>query len=213
MKRRHILKWSTAAGLAMGAGPLRLAWAEDLSAADFISKRSSEVLDIIRSDPKVREGDVEHILDVVDARIKPYLNFRRMTASATGPGWRDATPEQRQRLQDEFEKMLVRTYAGALKEVGDQTVDVLPVRAAEDAKQVLVKTLIRGAGPDPIQVDYRLERTPGESDGWKIYDVNVVGVWLVANYRTQFSQEIRKGGVEGLIKALSDHNMSAGVAS
>jgi phospholipid transport system substrate-binding protein len=137
----------------------------------------------------------------------PNVNFRRMTAAAVGPGWRKASPEQQKRLQDEFKILLVRTYAGALAQVSDQTITMKPMRAAADDKDVLVRTEITGRG-DPIQLDYRLEKTPGEGAGWKIYNLNVLGVWLVETYRGQFASGDQCRGVDGLIQALASRNKS-----
>ncbi len=135
----------------------------------------------------------------------PSVNFKRMTASAVGRFWRQATPEQQQRLQDEFKALLVRSYAGALRQVKDQTVQLKPMRAKPEDDEVVVRTEIRGKG-DPIQLDYRLEKSPV---GWKIYDVNVLGVWLVENYRGSFAAEIGSGGIDGLIAKLTDMNSKA----
>ena len=128
-----------------------------------------------------------------------------MTAAAVGPAWRQATPEQQKRLQEEFKILLVRTYAGALAQVNDQTILVKPLRAAAEDKDVLVRTEIVGRG-DPIQLDYRLEKTPGDGAGWKIYNLNVLGVWLVETYRGQFAQEINAKGIGGLIETLAARN-------
>jgi phospholipid transport system substrate-binding protein len=133
------------------------------------------------------------------------VNFQRMTASAVGPAWRQATPEQQKRLQDEFKILLVRTYAGALAQVSDQVIVIKPMRAAPEDKEVLVRTEVKGSG-DPIQLDYRLEKTPGQGAGWKIYNLNVLGVWLVETYKTQFAQEVNAKGIEGLIATLSERN-------
>jgi phospholipid transport system substrate-binding protein len=122
-----------------------------------------------------------------------------------GPGWRQASTEQQKRLQDEFKTLLVRTYAGALAQVNDQTIIVKPLRAAPEDKDVLVRTEVRGRG-DPIQLDYRLEKTPGVGAGWKIYNLNVLGVWLVETYRSQFAQEINAKGIDGLISTLAARN-------
>jgi phospholipid transport system substrate-binding protein len=130
-----------------------------------------------------------------------------MTASAVGPAWRQATPEQQKRLQEEFKILLVRTYAGALSQVSDQTVAMKPLRASPDDKELVVRSEVRGSG-DPIQLDYRLEKTPGEGAGWRIYNLNVLGVWLVETYKSQFSQEINAKGVDGLIDSLAARNKS-----
>ena len=190
-------------------------WAQAAEEAPnaMIERLSKELLDTIKSDKSLQNGDINRIMTVVDAKVMPNVNFTRMTASATGPAWRKATPEQRQRLQSEFKTLLVHTYAGALKQVKNQTIEVLPLRAQPADKEVVVRTLIRGQG-DPVQVDYRMERTPSQGTGWKIYDLNVVGVWLVDNYRPQFSQQINAGGVNALIDSLVERNRTnAGNAS
>ncbi|NBW51419.1 MAG: ABC transporter substrate-binding protein, partial [Betaproteobacteria bacterium] len=171
----------------------------------FVRRFTSEMIDLVRTDKMIKSGDLNHIATVVDARVLPHLNFQRMTASAVGPGWRQATPEQQKRLQDEFKILLVRTYAGALAQVNDQTIAIKPMRMAPEDKEVIVRTEIKGKG-DPIQLDYRLEKTPGVGAGWKIYNLNVLGVWLVETYRSQFAQQINAKGVDGLIDALAEQN-------
>lgn len=171
----------------------------------FIQRLSTSVLDNIRADKSIKDGDLSHIIALVDAKIMPNVNFKRMTASAVGPAWRQATPEQQARLQEEFKILLVRIYAGALAQVSDQTILIKPLRAAPDDKEVMVRTEVRGRG-DPVQLDYWLEKTPGEGSGWKIYNLNVLGVWLVETYRSQFAREINNNGVDGLIKVLSERN-------
>jgi phospholipid transport system substrate-binding protein len=173
----------------------------------FVQRISNETLETIRADKSLRSGDVAKIMQWVDAKLMQHVDFRRMTASAVGPAWRSATPEQQQRLQQEFKTLLIRTYSGAISQVTDQNIVLKPLRAAPDDKEVLVRTEIRGKG-EPIQMDYRLVRTPGEGSGWKIFNLNVLGIWLVDNYRTQFAKEINANGVDGLIKSLSDRNKS-----
>lgn len=180
------------------------------SAADeppdaVIQRLSMAVLDEIRGDKSIKAGDLTQIIRLVDAKIMPNVNFRRMTASAIGPAWRQATPQQQARLQEEFKILLVRIYAGALAQVSDQTILIKPLRAEPQDKEVLVRTEVRGRG-DPIQLDYRLEKTPGEGSGWKIYNLNVLGVWLVETYRSQFAREISSNGIDGLIQVLSERN-------
>jgi phospholipid transport system substrate-binding protein len=181
--------------------------AEDEAADAFIKRISVDVLDTIKSDKSMRSGDMTKIISLVDTRIMPHVNFQRMTASAVGPAWRQATPEQQKRLQEEFKILLVRTYAGALSQVSDQTVVMKPLRAAPEDKELIVRSEVRGSG-DPIQLDYRLEKTPGEGSGWRIYNLNVLGVWLVETYKSQFSQEINAKGVDGLIDSLAARNKS-----
>ncbi|SFO85624.1 phospholipid transport system substrate-binding protein [Variovorax sp. OK605] len=179
--------------------------AADESPDALVKRISTDVLDTIKSDKSIKSGDVNKIMLLVDSKIMPNVNFQRMTASAVGPAWRTATPEQQKKLQDEFKTLLVRTYAGALDQVSDQTVTVRPFRGSPDDADVLVRTEVKGRG-DPVQLDYRLEKTPGQGAGWKVYNLNVLGVWLVDTYRTQFAQEINKSGIDGLISALAARN-------
>ena len=194
------------------AAVLALAWAVPARAADeapdaLVQRLSNEVLEAVRADKAIKSGDIDKIIVLVDKSIMPNVNFRRMTAAAVGPGWRQASPEQQKRLQDEFTTLLVRTYAGALAQVSDQSVAVKPLRAAAEDKEVLVRTEVRGRG-DPIQLDYWLEKTPGQGAGWKIFNLNVLGAWLVETYRSQFAQEIRTKGIDGLIETLATRNKS-----
>ena len=184
------------------AGP---ACAADEAPDALIKRLSTDILDSIKADQTLQSGDVSRIVVLVDTRIMPNVNFQRMTASAVGPAWRQATPEQQKRLQEEFKTLLVRTYAGALTQVSDHTIVVKALRAAADDKEVVVRSEVQGRG-DPIQLDYRLEKTPGEGAGWKIYNLNVLGVWLVETYRSQFAQEINAKGISGLITTLSERN-------
>ena len=175
-------------------------------AADVLIKRlSTDMLDNIKADKAIQAGDMSRIIALVDAKIMPNVNFQRMTASAVGPAWRQATPEQQKRLQEEFKTLLVRTYAGALTQVSDQTIAVRPLRAAPEDKEVVVRSEVKGRG-DAIQLDYRLEKTPGDGAGWKIYNLNVLGVWLMETYRSQFAQEINAKGINGLITTLTERN-------
>lgn len=179
--------------------------AADEPADAFIKRVSADILEAIKSDKSIRNGDTQKIIVLVDQRVMPNVNFLRMTSSAVGPAWRQATPEQQKRLQEEFKILLVRTYAGALNQVSDQTIVVKPVRAAADDKEVIVRTEVRGKG-DPIQLDYRVEKGQTESVPWRVYNMNVMGVWLVDNYRSQFAQEINAKGVDGLIASLAERN-------
>ncbi len=206
MKRRVLARWAAVLSV---AGPLAAlapaAHAADEAPDALIRRLSEQTLSAIKADASLRSGDIQRVIALVDARIMPNVNFQRMTAQAVGPAWRQATPEQRKRLQDEFKTLLVRTYSGALAQVSDETIVVRPLRASADDNEVLVRTEIRGRG-DPIQLDYRLEKTPGEGAGWKIFNLNVLGVWLVETYRSQFAQEINARGLDGLIATLSERN-------
>ena len=198
------IRFFLAISLAMG---LSAAWANDEAPDAFVKRITNETLDAVRTDKSLKAGDINKIMQLVDTKLMQHVNFRRMTALATGPGWRKATPEQQDRLQAEFKLLLIRTYSGALTQITDQTIEVKPLRGASDDKNLVVQTEVKGKG-DPIQLDYRLEKTPGDGAGWKIFDLNVMGIWLVENYRSQFSKEINAGGMEGLIKSLSERNKS-----
>ena len=205
MNRRTLgLLLSASIGFAMlVSAPLVRAAADE--APDALIKRiSAEVLDNIKTDKDVQAGDMSKVISLVDSKIMPNVNFTRMTASAVGRTWRQATPEQQKRLQDEFKILLVRTYSGALSQVKEQSVNIKPLRAAPADTEIVVRTEVLGRG-DPVQLDYRMEKT---ASGWKIYDLNVLGVWLVETYRTQFAQEINAKGVDGLIASLAQRNKS-----
>jgi phospholipid transport system substrate-binding protein len=193
------------------AGLPSLAVADE--APDVMIKRlSDEVLAAIKSDRALKSGDTERIMALVDSKIMPNVNFPRMTAAAVGPAWRQATPEQKKRLQEEFKTLLIRTYSGALAQVEDQTITMLPLRAAPGDTDVVVRSEIRGKG-EPIQLEYRMEKTPGQGAGWRIYNLNVLGVWLVDTYRSQFAPEINQKGIDGLIATLAERNKSNATAA
>ena len=174
----------------------------------LIKQVSTEVIDAVKADKAIQAGDTRKIIGLVDSMILPHVNFQRMTASSVGRYWRQATPDQQKRLQDEFKTLLVRTYAGALTQVRDQTVELKPLRAKAEDTEVVVRTEVKGKG-EPIQLGYRLEKA---NDSWKIYDVNVLGVWLVENYRSSFAQEINASGIDGLIMKLAEKNKLASAA-
>jgi phospholipid transport system substrate-binding protein len=195
---------SLSMALAFGAAQAQAGIAPDA----LIKQISTEVIDTVKADKAIQAGDVSKIIALVDTKVMPHVNFQRMTASSVGRHWRGATPEQQKRLQDEFKILIVRTYAGALTQVKDQTVQLKPMRAAAEDSEVVVRTEVKGKG-DPIQLDYRLEKN---GSGWKIYDVNVLGVWLVDQYKSSFAQEIGSSGVDGLITKLTERNKAAAKA-
>jgi len=203
---RRLLAWL--AGFAIATAAVA-AHAQAQAPDALIKSVSSDVLDTVKSDPSFKAGDINKVIALVDSKVMPYVDFQRMTASAVGRYWRQATPEQQKRLQDEFKLLLVRTYSGALAQVKDQTVSLKPMRASPEDTEVVVRTEVRGKG-DPVQLDYRLEKTP---QGWKIYDVNVLGVWLVENYRNSFAQEIGANGIDGLIAKHAESNKAAAAGS
>lgn len=204
MLKKSMLACLSAAALLWG-GVSAQAAGEGKAPDALIREVSVDVLDAVKADKGVQAGDLQKVIALVDAKVLPHVNFQRMTASAVGRFWRQATPEQQKRLQDEFKVLLVRTYSGALAQVKDQTVQLKPMRSGPDDTEVVVRTEVRGRG-DPIQLDYRLEKT---ETGWRIYDVNVLGVWLVENYRNSFSQEIGANGIDGLIAKLTERNKAA----
>lgn len=206
MNRLQRRGWIAGVSLAFAALALPAAAAE---APDALVKRiATEVMDAIKADPAIQAGDTNKIIALVDSKIMPNVNFTRMTASAVGRHWRQATPEQQKRLEAEFKALLVRTYSGALGEVKDQTLSFKPMRMRPEDTDVVVRSEVKGKG-DPIQLDYRLEKV---GDSWKIYDLNVLGLWLVETYRTQFAQEINAKGIDGLITALAQRNKGGATA-
>jgi phospholipid transport system substrate-binding protein len=206
MNRLQRRGWIAGVSLALAALALPAAAAE---APDALVKRiATEVMDAIKADPAIQAGDTNKIIALVDSKIMPNVNFTRMTASAVGRHWRQATPEQQKRLEAEFKSLLVRTYSGALGEVKDQTLTFKPMRMRPEDTEVVVRSEVKGKG-DPIQLDYRLEKV---GDSWKIYDLNVLGLWLVETYRTQFAQEINAKGIDGLITALAQRNKGGATA-
>jgi len=203
MSMTRTIGWLAAAVLSVAAVG---AHAQAKSPEALIKAVSTDVLEAVKADKTIRAGDIRKVIALVDQKVLPYVNFQRMTAAAVGRYWRQATPEQQQRLQDEFKLLLVRTYSGALSQVSaEQTVELKPTRSQPTDNEVVVRTEIRGKG-DPIQLDYRLAKA---ADSWKIYDVNVMGVWLVENYRNSFAQEIGANGIDGLIGKLAERNKAA----
>jgi phospholipid transport system substrate-binding protein len=169
----------------------------------MIEVLSNQILDRIKAEPELRDGDLRRLSQFVDETVMPYVNFERMTALAVGRAWRTATPEQQKQLMAEFRSLLLRTYAGAVSQVRDHTIRVKPLRAAPEDTEVVVRSEIVASRGDPIQIDYRMEK---HNPHWRIYDLNVLGVWLVETYRNQFAQEINARGIDGLIRALADRN-------
>lgn len=199
--RRNALAWAVAFSLTGFAGGTAAQASE--SPEVLIQRVAAELIEAVKSDAALRNGDQTRVIALVDNRLLPHVNFTRMTASSVGRFWRQATPEQKQKLQAEFKTLLVRTYSGALSQVKDQTLVVKPLRANPGDTEVIVRSELRTPGRDPVQLDYRVEKTEA---GWKVYDLNVLGVWLVETYRGQFAQEINAKGLDGLIAALAQRN-------
>ena len=162
----------------------------------------TDVMASVKSDPEIQKGSIPKIVELVEKKIVPYTDMRRTTEMAMGPNWKKASAEQQTQLTVEFKNLLIRTYSGALSQLRDQTVQFKTLRAAPDDKEVVVKTVVLGRG-DPVPLDYRLEKT---DKGWKVYDMNIMGVWLVEAYRNQFANQISQNGIEGLVKFLQDRN-------
>ena len=173
-------------------------------APDALIKRISlDVLDTAKGDQQIQSGDQQRILQLVEDKVMPYVDFERMTSLSAGRFWREATPEQKKQLTAQFRDLLKYTYSGALAQVRDQKIQFRPLRASPDDTEVEVQSQVLQSRGDPIQLNYRLEKLPS---GWKIYDVNVLGAWLVQTYKGNFASEIDKGGIAGLIKTLTERN-------
>lgn len=192
------------AGIAIGALALSPS-AIAQEAPDALVKRiSQEVLETAKNDKDIQSGNYKRVLDLVESKVLPHVDFQRMTALAAGRFWREASPEQQKQLTNEFRTLLVYTYSGAISQVKDQKMEFKPMRGDPTDTEVEVRSqVLQPRGGDPIQLNYRLEKSP---NGWKIYDVNVLGAWLVETYKGNFAAEINKGGIDGLIKTLSDKN-------
>lgn len=186
-------------GLALGQAALAQ------EAPDALVKRiSQEVLEAAKADKDIQSGNQKRILELVEAKVLPHVDFQRMTALAAGRFWRQATPAQQKQLTDEFRALLVYTYSGAIAQIRDQKLEFRPFRADPADSEVEVRSqVLQPRGGDPIQLNYRLEKTPA---GWKIFDMNVLGAWLVETYKGNFASEISKGGIDGLIKTLAEKN-------
>ena len=194
-----------AVGVLAFSGPVAAQEAPDA----LVKRISLEVVDAAKADKEIQAGNQKRVLDLVEAKILPYVDFQRMTSLAAGRFWREATPEQQKQLTNEFRSLLVYTYSGAISQIKDQRLDFKPMRSEPGDTEVEVRSQVVQPRGEPLQLNYRLEKV---GSGWKIYDVNVLGAWLVETYKGNFAAEISKGGVDGLIKTLSEKNkkLSAG---
>ena len=177
--------------------------AADEAPDQLVKRLSTEIIDAAKSDKDIQNGNRKRIDELVETKVLPYIDFNRMTALAVGKSWRGATPEQQKQLINEFRTLLIHTYSGAITQIRDQRVEFKPFRAAADDTEVEVKSLVIQTRGEPLQLNYRLEKTAG---GWKIFDINVLGAWLVETYKGSFAAEINKSGVDGLIKTLVEKN-------
>lgn len=182
------------------------ALAVDLAPDRLVDNTVKEVIEIIQKDEELKNGNKDKMLRLIETKILPHFNFSRMTQLAMGQHWSKAAPDQQNKLVDEFRTLLVRTYSNALHSHSHETINVNPIKQLGDQTETTVRTIvIQGNGKEPVPIDYSMEKKP---DGWKVYDVTVSGVSLVTNYRGTFNSQVRKGGVEGLLKALEDKNKS-----
>lgn len=198
------LSAASPAVLAADAAPAADASAANsaMTADNFVKGITADLIATVRQDKAIQAGDLRKAINLIETKVLPYVNFQRMTASAVGRNWRQATAEQQKRLQEEFRTLLIYTYAGAVSQIKDQAVEFKPVRSRPEDTEVIVRSLVRGKG-EPVQIDYRVEKS---GDSWKIYDVNVLGAWLVETYRSSFAQEVSASGVDGLIAKLAERN-------
>jgi len=180
------------------------AYAAAQEAPDVLIKRISEdVMMTAKSDKEIQSGNSRRVQQIVEEKILPHIDFQRMTSLAAGRHWRDATPDQQKQLTTEFRSLLVYTYSGAISQIRDQKLEYRPLRADAADTDVIVNTQVLQTRAEPIQLSYRLAKS---SSGWKIYDINVLGAWLVETYKGSFAAEISKNGIDGLIKTLTDKN-------
>lgn len=181
-----------------------MSFAHAQEAPDALVKRiCQDVLDTAKADKDIQNGNQKRVLDLVEAKIIPYVDFQSMTSRAAGRAWRDATPEQQKQVTNEFRTLLIYTYSGAISQIKDQKLDFKPLRADPADTEVEVRSEVIRTRGDPIQLNYRLAKN---GNTWKIFDVNVLGAWLVETYKGNFAAEINKGGMDGLITALQDRN-------
>lgn len=171
---------------------------------DFVQVVADNALQALKKEPEAKNGNISTLNGIVNTYILPYVNFEKTTRLAAGRHWRQATPKQKADLVEAFKHTLIRTYSGALRQADNvSAITPLPFRGDPEADDVVVRTSMSQSNGPAIGVDYRLEKT---SEGWRIYDLNVEGIWLIQNYRNQFAQQIAQNGVDGLIKALNERN-------
>lgn len=185
-----------------GAG---MAAAQQPAAEELVRTISQGVLDEIKADRSLQTGEFERLNNLVERRVMPHVNFTRMTSLAVGRNWRAASPDQQKVLMTEFRRLLLLTYADAVRQITDTSVQVRPARAKPDDDEVIVRTQVLRPGKEALQLDYRLEKSPS---GWRIFDINVLGLWLVEHYRGQFAQVVSASGIDGLIRSMQDKNQS-----
>ena len=203
MTRTRSLASVALLGLLLAVVPVR---AQEVAPDQLVKTVTLEVIDLIAKDREIQSGNRAKLIELIDAKVLPHFNFTAMTALALGQSWNKATPDQKKRLTEEFRTLLVRTYASALAAYSEQKFDFRPLRAKPDETDVTVQVRVLQSGAQPVPIDYSMEKTAA---GWKVYDVMVAGVSLVANYRTEFNNVVRESGIEGLIKNLNAKNRAS----
>jgi len=203
MTRIRSLASAALLGTAMLVAQTPITRADELPPDQLVKNVTLEVVELITKDKEIQAGDRAKLIQLIDAKVLPHFNFTAMTALALGQSWNKATPEQKKRLTEEFRTLLVRTYASALAAYAEQKFDFRPLRAKPTDTDVTVQVRVLQAGAQPVPIDYSMEKT---ASGWKVYDVMVGGVSLVANYRTEFNNVVRESGIDGLIKNLAGKN-------
>lgn len=188
---------------AQGTANASVAPSPQMAPDALIRSLSNDILSTIRADKELQSGDIAKINTIVDRKVLPFVDFEKMTRLTVGRGWRQASADQRSALVREFRALLTYTYSGAISQISDHKVELRPFRAAPGDTDVIVRTHVVASKGEPIQLDYRMEKT---DTGWRIYDVNILGIWLVENYRSSFASEISAGGIDGLIKSLTERN-------
>jgi len=198
------------AALAAGTALAFPAVAAPDTAPDVLVRKSiDEVLAVIKTDKDLQAGNQRKILELVEEKVLPHFDFMRMTRLALGRNWAQATDAQKESLVREFRTMLVRTYSASLSQYRNQTIDVKPAKIAAGDSETVVRTLVNQPGGQPIPIDYSMEKS---DKGWRVYDVVVDGVSLVTTYRSTFNDQIQKGGIDGLVKTLTDRNRGGGAS-
>ena len=210
MTAATIRKVIKAAALSLAVALAAPARAQDVPPDQLVKSVTLEVVDLITKDKEIQAGNRTKLIQLIDAKVLPHFNFGAMTALAMGQSWNKATPEQKKRMTEEFRTLLVRTYASALAAYSEQKFDFRPLRAKPTDTDVTVQVRVLQPGAQPVPIDYSMEKTAA---GWKVYDVMVGGVSLVANYRTEFNNVVRSDGIDGLIKSLATKNKSLEGAS
>lgn len=207
--RTMFFSFAASVAIAFAALFSNVALAQDTSPEGLVKKITEEVLEAVKQDPSLRSGDKRKALQLAEEKVLPYIDFEEATKLAVGRAWNEASPDQRKNLVNEFRSMLVRIYSNAIDAYRGQTMEVQRAKM-NGTEEASVRNLYKKPGAQPVAVEYAMRKTP---QGWKVYDVNVEGISLVATYRLQFAQALRDGGIDGLIKRMSQLNATPAVAA